>query len=476
MIRALPKFFPLRGEDCSPILRLLRHLPTFEPRIPLNRTRLILLDDDRMGPDHAEHSGSRAVFCQNLEQSLPGLGLTGLVVERCPIVLPAGPSDLNALYEQVWAALSPAVVGNADEVIFHISSGTAAMQITLFLAAHCLPLEKARLMETSREQDVREVRPPYVLATREVRGRDAAARPRLDAKARGTLLPNTVIDDPLVETCYGVLLKAARNQKMPQRLLLKGPVGSGKWHACHQFACWRGAPPVEWLEPDNQPELAEGATLLIWHLDRWPESDLRQLTSLAAARPDLAILGTYRTDLAPVAPLEVLAREGLRGAVHIQLPALGVRSDMVPLGEALARQLGLHDGKLKQRLQHDLLTDVYPRNLHDLKSVLATAATLSPGAHPARGAYVQAREIAEAERLLAEAWQCLQETGGYQLDKVLASVRAAVVRRAAQGRSQQAAGDLLGLRQQVVSTILKKRLDPGRWRLTTATSDRVAQP
>ncbi|MGB4334916.1 MAG: hypothetical protein WBJ41_08780 [Chromatiaceae bacterium] len=453
------KFFPPQGEDWSPILRLLLGLSGLTPRIPPGRTRLLLLDDD---PDagEAERPGPRAAFCAALQQSLPSLGLAGMAVERHPVRLPAGPTDLNALYEQVWGALPASAARQADEVLFHLASGTPAMQFTLMLAAHCLPLGAVRLVETSREQGVREVRPPYVLAARELRERERPGRTSLDARARGALLPDTVVADPLVEAGYAALYKAASNRKIPQRVVLRGPVGSGKWHACQQFARWRKAGVVDWLEPSARPDMPAGATLLIRHLDAWPETGLRELTVLAATRPDLAIAASFRTDLPAVVPLEVLASEGLRGAAQIQLPALGARSDVVALGEALARQLGVNDGKLKQRLQYDLLTDLYPQNLHDLRTLLATTALTSSGPHPERPAYVQAREIRDAERLLAEAWWLLQGTGGYPLDEVLEAIRAAVVRRTlADGRTQEAAGRLLGLSQQRVSTILAKPPD-----------------
>lgn len=458
------KFFPPQGEDCSPILRLLIGLSGFAPRILPGGTRLLLLDDDP-GAGETAQPGPRAAFCAALQQSLPGLGLAGMAVERHPVRLPAGPTDLNALYEQVWGALPARAARQADEVLFHLASGTPAMQFTLMLAAHCLPLESVRLVETSREQGVREVRPPYVLAARELRERERPGRTALDARARGALLPDTVIADPLVEASYAALYKAASNRKMPQRLVLRGPVGSGKWHACLQFARWRKAGVVDWLEPGARPSPPEGTTLLIRHLDAWPESGLRELTVLAATRPDLAIAASFRTDLPAVVPLEVLASEGLRGAAQIQLPALGARSDVVALGEALARQLGVHDGKLKERLQYELLTDLYPQNLHDLRSLLATTALTSSGTHPDRPAYVQAREIRDAGRQLAEAWRLLQGTGGYPLDEVLEAIRAAVVRRAlAEGRSQKAAGLLLGLSQQRVSTILAQPPDLEGWR------------
>lgn len=458
------EFLQPQGAELSPIRRLLRGLPTLQPPIPPARTRLLLLDDDRPGKN------DRARFCEALGNQLPGLGLGGLHLDRWPVTLPEGPTDLNALYENVWAAIPTSGPAQADEIVFHLTSGTPAMQLTLMLAAHCLRLDRVRLIETSREQGVREVRPPYVLAAREQRlsGRVRLKSP-LSEKARRTLLPDTVLDDPPVEAAYATLYKAAMHRKLPQRLVVQGPTGSGKWHACRQFARWRRGEAAQWLDPASQPELPSGATLLIHRLDTWPQSALRRLMLLAAERPDCAIAATFRTDRTPAAPLEVLAHDGLRSAVHIELPALGSRSDVVALGEALARQLGAFDGKIKERLQYDLLTDLYPHNLHDLKALLATAAARSPSAHLERAAYVQARQIRDAQAVLAEACQIL--TGmdfgpnRHRLDDVLEVIRTVIVRRArADGRSQGEIGELLGVSQQTISAILKARLDLSSWR------------
>ena len=172
----------------------------------------------------------------------------------------------------------------------------------------------------------------------------------------------------------------------------------------------------------------------------------------------------------------MLTRDGLRGAAHVELPALGARSDVVSLGESLARQMGVLDGKLKKRLQYDLLTDVYPRNLHDLKSLLATTSVLSGGAHPERGAYVQARKIMDTHSLLTEAWQILSGMdfgpGRHSLDNALEVIRAVIVRRTlADGCSQKEAGKLLGISQQRVSAIIDKQLDLHGWRTTVKETD-----
>lgn len=449
------------GDDLSPIVRLLMWLPEMEPRLPPANTRLLLLDEDRDGKTE------RQEFCEALQGVLPEIGLGEIAVRCHPITLPAGPTDLNALYESVWAAIPTYGSQYPDEFVFNISSGTSAMQFTLILASECLPLDRTRLLEASREHGVLEVRPPYVLAARERRSSRSHAQPRLLDEVRKTLLPDTVIDDPHVETAYAALYNAACDRKVPARVIVKGPVGSGKWQACEQFAVWRGRDCVHCGPADVESEFPENATLLIRHLDAWSEEALHRLTLLSASRPDLAIAATFRTDRSPVAPPLAVGREGLRGAIPIELPALGVRSDIVALGEALARRLGIHDGKLKERLQHDLLTDVYPQGLHDLGSLLATAAAMSTGIHPQRSAYVQARNIRNAEALQAEAWRILAGLdfgpGRPDLEEVFDIIRATTVQRLQCGRNQTEIGNLLGISQSRVSEILGQSLDLSAW-------------
>lgn len=460
-----------KGDELSPIRRVLRGLGTLQPSIPPARTRLLLFDDDKPGCD------ARRRYCEALREQLPGLGLAGLTVTRCPVVLPEGPTDLNALYEQVWAAIPLSGPGRSDEFAFHISSGTWAMQFTLVLAANCLRLEHVRLLETSRQQGLREVRPPYVLAARDQRACDRGrGRAGLADRARRGLLPDTIVADPRVEETFAALHRAATNRKLPQRVVVQGPVGSGKWHACRQFARWRGQSEVHWLEPESGPDLPEGSTLLVRRLDAWPEPALQRLTRLAAERPDLAVCATFRTDRSPAAPLDALLRDGLRGAVHLELPALGVRADIVALGEALLRQLGAHDGKLKARLQYELYTDIYPHNLHDLKSLLATSVALSRGAHLERDAYRRVHTAREARTLVHETCHALLGmdfgSGRAGLDEALRVLRWATVERAvAEGRTQKEVAALLGMTQQTVSDVRRAAPDLSAWRPVTDHAD-----
>jgi len=447
------------GPDQSPIQRLLGGLPSDSQSV-----RLVLLDDDRTGAD------LRARFCDRLREQLPELGIDGVEVEHCPVTLPDGPTDLSALYEQVWKAIPTSGPDSADEVVFHLTSGTPAMQLTLMLASQSLRLDEARLFETSREQGVRELKPPYTLALRRKRERERVAYQSpgsLSDAARKGLLKGTVVEDTLAESAYAALHKAAGNRKQPPRVLISGPTGSGKWHACRQFARWRKCQdPVIWTDPAHCPELPKGTTLLIRRLDTWPESAWQTLAQLADEHRDLAIAATFRIDRRPTDALVGLL------PVQIRLPALGARTDVVALAESLAGELGILDGKLKERLQHDLFTNVYPRSLHELKSLLATANAYSPGAHPERKAYLQARDLHEARQLLDEAWQVLTGmdfgVGRHQLDDVLKAIRAAVVRCAlTDGRSQEETGALLGLSQSTISEILKAELDPQLWQSLT---------
>jgi len=462
---------PPKGDEQSPILRLLLALPGLTPAIPLKDTRLVLLDDD-----NAEKSTRRREFCVRLERALPEYGLSGLTLERRAVGLP-GPTDLKALYEEAWPALRAVGVDRAGEVVFHLSSGTPAMQVTLLLAAHGLRLARMRLIETSREHPVREVLLPYVLATRDI-DLDKPVRPLpLPDAARRALLPDTVIDDPIVASVYASLYKAAQRNKVSCRLLLRGPSGSGKWHAGRQLAQWRGAPVVEWVEPGLGLAPETGATLLIRHLDAWPAEALPGLRHWAEQRTDLAIAATWRTDRTPTAPRATRQDAGLPGAARLDLPALRMRGDVAALSEALARQLGLADGKLRERLHYDLLTDLYPRDLHELKSLLASADLLSPGKHAEAAAFRQVREIEETAALLEEAWWHLHNPGNNHdkrpsLVEVLDVIRAAVVRRVrAEGRNQTKTADLLGYSQTTISEIENKPLVLTGWRAAASDVD-----
>lgn len=455
-----------REGDMSPIQRLLMHVAS-EGGDPQDTT-LMLFDDDR------SRSSSRRDYCEMLEQRLPELGLRGMSIVRHAVQLPDGPTDLNALYENVWSAIRTSGPDAADEVFFHLSSGTWAMQSTLLLASNCLPLNAVRLFETSAQQGVTEVRVPYVLAARELRHRNSGGRPaRLSASGRKSLLPGTVVDDVMVQAAYATLHKAASNVR-PQTLLIEGPTGSGKWHAARQFGRWRGAPAVEWLSSSGMPgDVPNGATLLLWRLDAWSQSALSELSSWRVSRPDVAVAGTWRTDMPAAAPLHEVASVGLRGAMHVQLPSISARSDIVALGMSVAEQSGLWTAKIKERLQYELLTDMYAANLHDLKQVLTTAAmgSSAKGRHPDERGFVRAVEIAdaaEAQALLREVFDTLSGLrfgkGRPDLKEVLDTTQLLVVRMAMSGgRTQEQAADLLGYAQTGISELLRKKIDLRWW-------------
>jgi hypothetical protein len=459
------KFQEPHGADKSPILRLLDAVSNADsklqkPNISADSTRLILFDDDRDGD-------ARAQFCEKLREQLPELGLAGLTLERRKIEMPEGPTDLPALYKQVWEVIPTSGSDSVDEVVFHLTSGTPAMHLTLMLAAESLRLEQSRLFETSREQGVIELFPPYTLALRNKRERDRVKYPKLlkpsdlpdkeHKKLLKGLLKETVVDDAIVADKYVALYKAATNSKQPPRVLMRGATGTGKWWACQQFAAWRGGEKVIWHDPAQCPEVPDGAMLLIRWLDAWSEAEMQRLMMLADERRDVAIAATYRTgQMQPGS-----AGEGLRGALQIELPTLGSRSDVVELGESLARQLGFMDGKIKERLQYELLSDGYPDNLHSLKELLATAGANSKGKHPERDAYLQARDAQEAESLLNEACRVLMNmdfgSERHSLNEVIKDVQFAVVQRAlASGRNQDEVANLLGCSQSTVSSIINR--------------------
>jgi hypothetical protein len=447
---------PAGSRDLSPILRLLLHLGGKGGLAP-ERTTLRLFDDR---PEDAQ----RSEFCARLAARLPEIGLEGMRIEREAISI-AGPTDLDGLYTSVWNVLPRSEEKVIDEYVCHMSSGTWAMQATLALAASCLLRPPVRLFETSWEQGVVEIELPYLLGLRQRMMRERQApRQRLRDTARKTLLADTVLAEPLVEMAYAALERASR-RKPAARVLIKGPTGSGKWHAARQFALWRGGRALECGHPEVLSTLVveAGQTVLVRWLDGWNRKALTDLARWCDRHREVAVAATWRTDIPPAADLLTVAREGLREAALVDLPSVGSRSDVVALAEALARQRGIWDGKLSGRFQHDLMTDVYARNLHDLAMLLATMADHSATAHPDRDGYQRAAQSLRADEARAELHAEFDALIGLHfglgqptLGERLEAIKRAVVRSASVGRTQQEVEKLLGYSQQTVSKLLNK--------------------
>lgn len=463
------------GPATGPILRLLTHLST---ECSLAGTRLMLFDDDRAGNEE------RKCFCESLPEVLIELGLRDVTVDRHPIALPRGPTDLDALYHMVWHAL-PSEREQPEEVIFQVSSGTPAMQLTLLLAANCLTFRKPpRLYETSREAPfVRQVLLPYVLAAQE-RRRDRARVPmNLPETGKKTLLPGTVIDDPHVEAEYAVLYHAATRRAeadVAPAVLILGPSGSGKWHAARQFTTWRGALASEWWEPSIPAGAEESTSVLIRRLDAWPSDALARLSRWQFDHRMVAIAATWRTDVVAAAPHLAVARDGLHRVEQVFLPALSARDDRQALAEAVAQKQGILDGYMKERLQFELLTDIYPRNIRDLEETIAMAASRSNGPHPERKAYIEARQIRDAASALALLHECYRTLAGLKfgagrpgLEDVLDVMRAVVTHHAqAGGRTQDEVAVLLGCSHGAVWKQLRTQIDLRQWRAHLTAEDR----
>jgi hypothetical protein len=450
------KFINPDGKDISPVVRLLMELNAIKPKVPAKQTLLVLFDDDKPGMTE------RADFCEKIETKLVGFGLDGLEVKRAKISI-ARPTDLHGLYVEVGESLRNLDVRSFGEVLFHVSSGTFHMQLTLILIASALPPEGVRLFQTSAHKDgsVQELHLPYVVAARaDSSGHGRRARQGLEPGARRSLLENSVVEDAAIAEVYQALFKAATGRRGSPRILLFGPIGSGKWHACRQFAKWRKTPGVVVWDVGCVPgsrTIPDAATVLVHRLDRWPAEALPELATLSTERPDIAIAATFRTGGYSASRSAVLS-DGLPGAAHFHLPALDRRSDVIPLGRALARQNGIPDGKLHARLQHDWMTDVFPRGLHDLKTLVTTGALLSGSKHLERESYIRAAEGLAARDVLADAWAILDELTfppGLSFDQVHEDIRRAVyVLACERAGSQTAAEALIGTPQQTISRVL----------------------
>ncbi len=392
--------------DMSPILRLLQKLPGTRPIIAPYDTKLVLFVDDKPGET------KRADFAADLEQLLPKMGLGDLQLEPIQIQLDR-PTDLRGLYSQLGKFLPKIQVRSYDEVLFHLTSGTPHMTMTLVLYASTLPPSKVRLFQTSRYKDGvdLELQLPYILASREdTRATGGGGGKTLSDDARRDLIKDSVVEDMAAEDVYVGLHELATGRVRHSRALILGPAGSGKWHASRQLAKWRGKPEILLQEPGVVPGddaiLAE-ATLLVQRLDRWSAADMGALAALRDRRPDVFVAATFRTGQYTAARSAALT-EGLPGAVHLELPPLHRRVDVIRLGEALARKAGISDGRLHTRLQHDWLADRFPRGLHDLETLVTTGALLSEGKHPDRESYRRVADALLSRDVLDEAWERLE--------------------------------------------------------------------
>ena len=448
------KYIEPTAEDMSPILRLLLRLKSIRPIISPQKTRLVLFDDDPPGKT------DRAEFIGKIKAMLPDLGLDGLEVFPAKLTIER-PTDLRGLYAQFGKWLPRIQTRSYDEVLFHVSSGTPYMQMTLFLYSSTLPPDQVSLYQTSshREGTILKLQLPYVLASREdTRGQGGRKSPKLSPAARRGLLTDTVVEDPMAEEVYGKLHEMAAGRIRNSRVLIFGSTGSGKWHAARQFGSWRGKPEVILSDPQSLPDDARipgDATVLVRRLDRWTMAAMSELVALQDRRPDVMIVATCRTGRHSAARSAVLS-DGLPGAVHLELPAVDERVDVVRLGEAIARRAGISDGKLRARLQHDWLADRFPRGLHDIQTLVTTGALLSETKHPERESYRRVADAMAARDVLDEAWAILESLAfdppNLTLAQVEADIRRAAVKLALSRQvSQKTVGKLMGFSQQTVS-------------------------
>lgn len=391
----------------SPILRLLNDLESIRPIISPADTKLVLLNDDKPGVT------ARASFVETLKSRLPELRLDGLEVSSLKFEVER-PTDLEGLYEELRKSLTKIGVRGFKDVIFHITSGTPHMMATLLIYSRNLPRNKVRLYQTSPNQEVsvREVHLPYVLASRDdTRWTTGWAGKRLTEGARRELIDDTVVDDAEVEDAYAALHDLAGGRPRQSRLLLFGPAGSGKWHAVQQFARWRSGPDIAVHEPGKVPAddaIPKDATLRVHRLDRWAETDMIALTVLKDRRPDVFVAATFRTGQYTASRSAVLI-DGLPGAVHLELPPLHRRTDVIQLGEAFAIRAGMSAGWLHTRLQQDLLAYRFLRGLHDLETLVTTGALLGDSKHPDRKAYLRVSDALTARDVLDDAWSRFEE-------------------------------------------------------------------
>lgn len=430
----------------------------FELNTRESETTLLLFDDDKPGKTE------RKEFCDNLTEILKQNGLS-VEIERAAIAMPKGPTDLDALYGAIGKNIPTSGSDKPDQVIFHISSGTPAMKFSLLLASFYLPLKSSCLVETSRERGVKKVNPPFILAAKAKDRSEKAKQQKLPEKILNNLPSHTVIDDSSVHHKYATLYNyVSKKKKEKKRILVTGATGTGKWHACHQACQWveDGKSVVQWTE-GAQPEVTdETAILMIKHLDSFSSTALEQLNSLASERETLIIMATYRTDNWLQSPGTLAKnRAAMGGACIIELPSLAMRDDIIRLAEALAKKHGIASGKIKERLQLDLLNAVFPNNLHDLESLLITADAASNTKHPETGAVTNEIILNQSNNAMKDIFRKLNTMEFHEdanLPELLNDLKECVIRKAYTiFKTQDAVAKKIGISQTQVYEILKKR-------------------
>lgn len=451
---------PQRGADSSPILRLLQAL---NDRGELGGAKLLLFDDEPA-------SGRRKQFATALTQASQQAGLPVDIPDPVPITGHDGPTDLDGLFWAVWDKLNLPAAQRPDDIVFHVTSGTPAMHLTMMLAALCL-YERSRIFETSNRPgaSASEIRPPYGIALKKRSRPHASAARGLPDRARNTLLPGLVVEDAVAVAEFAALYRTAQSTK-PPRVLIRGPAGSGKWWAARQFARWRGKghAQVEWLDAaslDACPPITVKSTILIRHLDRWDEGRLHALQAWCVRNPLAAVAATWRDDRPPRVALNQVTEIGLRAAAQVCLPAFFARDDKLALAKAMAKEQGLLTTKMHARLQHQMLAPSAPKSLHELAQVLAHAASRSDSRNIEREAFDQGLQMLQAQESLAAlhaAFERILELRfeDCKLETVLEDVKHAAVRLASmQGRTHAEIAAILGCSRATVGNWLGAAAD-----------------
>lgn len=353
---------PQESTDPGPILRSLEYFLDKEGFGGVPGDRILLLDDRPADP-------VRIQYCQWLQGQVARRG-PALEVEHAPLAL-AGPTNLDTLFAETRRVIPE---GPTYETIFLASPGTPAMYATLVLAAEYLKLRRPRLIESSREQGVQDMKLPYELGLRpRQRSWRAPNRQGLPAAPDG-LIEGTVCSDPAVLALYAALRRVSRYQQSPA-IVICGPHGSGKHHAARQMAHWRDHEPLLLSARSTPADVPSTGTVIVTDLQA--ADDFPAWLALRRRHPETQFVflwneSTTDLDVEETVKAHFLAPEGI-----FRLPALAEREDQIALAESFARAVGKLDTKVRQRLQYPLMRHAPVSNLHELKSWISTAAAYS---------------------------------------------------------------------------------------------------
>jgi DNA-binding NtrC family response regulator len=422
----------------------------------------------------------------------------------------SGPTNFEEIYRAAESVLSTLVAkGSGNVLTFHLSPGTPAMAaVWILLAKTRYP---ARLIESSREQGVKEVRIPFELSAEFVPAADKQADDALTRLMQG-MPPEAPAFSSVIHRCASMKRVVAMAHRLALRdvpVLIQGESGTGKEliaRAIHQagpragkafVAVNCGAIPHDLIDAElfghekgaftgagaaraGYFEAADGGTLFLDEVGELPLASQvrllrvlqeREVTRIGATKPkslDLRVIaatnrvlsdevrqGRFREDLFHRLAVGVLVLPPLRereGDLSVLIDSM-----LSQINAEAARQPGYKHKKLDSAARNLLLRQSWPGNIRELHNALLRASIWAVGDRISDQDVAEALAVTTAPKADAVLGRPLE--GSISLPDIMAQVARHYLERGmaqAHGNKSEAAR-LLGLGSyQTLSNWLEK--------------------